>query len=152
MKSFEAAMGTFQQQLKDGDLIEAYQGLMAFIRELRTHFEKTYPDYTVPTHIYYGYLDMTYFAVIPPALKPHKLKIAIVFDYERFRFEVWLSGANRKVQAEVWKQWKENPAGIYRLADDPKAAHLSFSSLTLEDVVALRRQIARRIVKRRAGR
>jgi hypothetical protein len=113
-------MVTFRRQLEGGDLIEAYQGLMAFFRELRSHFKKTYPHYSVPSNIYYGYLDMTYFAVIPPALKPHKLKIAIVFDYEHFRFEVWLSGANRKVQARVWNHWRENPAGSYRLADDPK--------------------------------
>ena len=101
MGSLQSAMVTFRRQLKSNDLIEAYQGLMAFFRELRSHFQKAYPHYSVPSNIYYGYLDMTYFAVIPPALKPHKLKIAIVFDYEHFRFEVWLSGANRKVQAEV---------------------------------------------------
>lgn len=133
MKSLQAAMATFKDQLEDGELIMAYQGLMAFFRELRTHFEKNHPNYAVPGNIYYGYLDMTYFAVIPPTLKSHKLKIAIVFDYEHFRFEVWLSGSNRKVQAEVWQQLQDDKVLPYRLANDPKTMDYILAAILVED-------------------
>jgi hypothetical protein len=32
-------------------------------------------------------MDMTYFAIFPPCLKSHDLKVAIVFNYDAFRFE-----------------------------------------------------------------
>jgi hypothetical protein len=41
---------------------------------------------------------MTYFAVVPPSLKRRARKIAIVFNYEAFRFEAWLSATNRQLQ------------------------------------------------------
>lgn len=133
MSTLQAAMAIFKRQIEDGDLIVAYQGLMAFFRELRSHFEKRFLDFSVPSNIYFGYLDMTYFAVIPPALKHHKLKIAIVFDYAHFRFEVWLSGANRKVQADVWQRIKDKVPKIYHLADDPKAIDYVLTSNLVEE-------------------
>ena len=133
MGSLQSAMATFRRQLEDGDLIEAYQGLMAFIRELRSYFQKKYPHYVVPRNIYYGYLDMTYFAVIPPALRPHRLKIAIVFDYEHFRFDVWLSGTNRKIQDGIWQQLKGLKHAPYRLADDPKTEDYVLAGVVVEN-------------------
>ncbi|MDI9368670.1 MAG: hypothetical protein QM445_10045, partial [Thermotogota bacterium] len=48
----------------------------------------------------FGYMDMTYFAFSPTALRDKKLKIAIVYLHKESRFEVWLGAINRKVQAE----------------------------------------------------
>ena len=58
--------------------------------DLRTHFKDRYPKYSV-SGLYQGYLDMTYFAVVPPSFKRRGLKIAIVFNYGAFRFEAWLA-------------------------------------------------------------
>lgn len=65
---------------------------------LRTHFHKKYPDAFVSGSIYYGYMDMTYFSFTPKSLQQRKLKIAIVFVHESFRFEVWLAAYNKQVQ------------------------------------------------------
>ncbi len=46
---------------------------------------------------------MTYFAVFPDTLKKRGLKLAIVFNYETFGFEVWLAARNRKVQKRYWE-------------------------------------------------
>jgi len=78
---------------------------------LRTHFENTYGDPAV-SGLYQGYMDMTYFALFPPLLKRRDLKVAIVFNYEAFRFEAWLAARNRKVQRQYCElfrdsQWKE---------------------------------------------
>ena len=43
----------------------------------------------------------------PKSLRPRKLKIAIVFLHEAFRFEVWLSAVNKKFQTKYWKLVKE---------------------------------------------
>lgn len=112
-------MAEFKQQLAKGYLQQAYFGLMEFFRQLRTYLKKNHPDCSL-TGIYYGYMDMTYFACTPGTLGKRNLKIAIVFDYETFSFEVWLSGANRDVQAEYWNMIKEAGWDKYSLSLDPR--------------------------------
>jgi len=91
MKSFPEAVNQYRKQLKNGAIQQAYRGVMKYIMGLRTHFTKKYPAYAVSGSIYYGYMDMTYFSVFPKSIIDRKLKIAIVFLHEAFRFEVWLS-------------------------------------------------------------
>ena len=82
---------------------------------LRTHFQKKYPDYCVSGSIYYGYMDMTYFSFFPKSLKNRKLKIGIVFIHDTCRFEVWLFGYNKQVQAKYWKLFKESDWNTYHI-------------------------------------
>ena len=60
-------------------------------------------------------MDMTYFALFPPPLKRRNLKIAIVFNYEAFRFEAWLAGSNRKVQRQYWELFRDSQWTDYRV-------------------------------------
>ena len=46
---------------------------------------------------------MTYFEFFPDKLKKCDLKLAIVFNYQAFRFEVWLAARNRQVQRRYWE-------------------------------------------------
>ena len=126
-------MRVFKELVQHGEIITAYQGLMHYFRDLRTHFEKRYPDISVPGNIYYGYLDMTYFALMPESLKSRKLKIALVFVYETFRFEVWLSGANRKVQEEYWKRITKSGWKQYSLTDNPSRDDFILALILEED-------------------
>ena len=66
-------------------------------------------------------LLLTFFVLLLSlsTLDNRKLKIAIVFDYGAFRFEVWLSGANRKIQSEYWRLIKESGWDKYELSSDP---------------------------------
>lgn len=114
MSSLPEAMRAYKKQLQEGQIITAYQGLMAYFNELRLHFEKSYPHIQVPKNIYYGYMDMTYFAIIPEELKERELKVAVVFPHQEFRFEAWLAARNKTIQARVWKAiqasgWTEYP-------------------------------------------
>ena len=43
------------------------------------------------------------------------LKIAIVFNYEAFRFEAWLSAANRQVQRKYWELFRNSQWADYRV-------------------------------------
>ena len=79
MTSLQDTMMEFKQLLGEGRLQQAYRGLMEYVMGLRTHLTKAYPDYTVSGSIYYGYMDMTYFSIVTPASKAHKLKYAVVF-------------------------------------------------------------------------
>jgi hypothetical protein len=121
MGSFTKSMNEYKKQLRMGYIQEAYQGLMGFFRDLRSHFKNSYPDYSVSGSIYYGYMDMTYFSLFPESFKHRKLKIAIVFVHDTFRFEVWLSGSNRNVQTKYWRLLKESDWHKYHLASNPRA-------------------------------
>ena len=106
MEAFQEYMQEYKKQLNRGYIQEAYRGLMKYIMDLRVYFKNRYPEYFV-SGIYYGYMDMTYFSFTPESLKNRKLKIAIVFVHETFRFEVWLAGSNKKVQNRYWELIKE---------------------------------------------
>jgi hypothetical protein len=64
--------------------------------------------------------NMTYFALFPPSLKHLDLKIAIVFNYNTFGFEAWLSGKNRKVQQQYWELFREGQWAGYRVLTPAK--------------------------------
>jgi hypothetical protein len=144
-------MNEYKSQLEKGIIQKAYKGLMEYIMGLRTHFMKTYPDYAVSGSIYYGYMDMTYFSVVPKLLKERKLKIAIVFLHEAFRFEAWLSGMNRQVQTRYWEMIKQSGWGKYQLVPPGKGVD-SIIEKTLvrnpdfSDLDALTKQINRAVV------
>ena len=89
----------YKIQLGKGQIQKAYKGIMTFMYSLSTYLENRYSDYTAGA-LYFGYMDITYFPFTPSDLKKMKLKIAIVYLHEEGRFEVWLGGRNRKIQAE----------------------------------------------------
>jgi hypothetical protein len=120
MTPFQESINQYRKQLRQGDIQIAYRGLMEYIMGLRYHFMKKYPDYDVPGSIYYGYMDMTYFSVLPKSLKKRKLKIAIVFLHEAFRFEVWLSAVNKQIQKQYWELLKESNLDKYKLVPPGK--------------------------------
>ena len=115
MESLNEYMDEYKKQMERGYIRKAYKGLMEYIMGLRTHFKNKYPEYSSPGSIYHGYMDMTYFPLFPKSLKRRKLKIAIVFIHDTTRFEVWLAGNNRQVQAEYWKLFKESGWNRFRI-------------------------------------
>jgi hypothetical protein len=119
MPTFADAMQTYRQLLQQGDIQVAYKGLMDYMLALRGHFQSRYPEFN-PGSLYFGYMDMTYFALTPPALKARQLKIAVVFLHEAFRFEVWLAAANKAVQTRAWQQIQSAGWDAYRLVPTPQ--------------------------------
>jgi len=53
-----------------------YTYIMKFMSDLSIYLKKRYFDYNISA-LYYGYMDMTYFAFTPSDLKSKKLNIAI---------------------------------------------------------------------------
>jgi hypothetical protein len=115
MKPFNDCVSEYRKQVEKGDIVTAYRGLMAFMMSLRTYFKNKYPDYSISGSIYYGYMDMTYFPLVPEKLKEKGLKIAIVLIHDRLRFEAWLSGSNKAVQLKYWDIVKEKRWDKYRI-------------------------------------
>jgi len=120
MASFHEYMNEYRKQLEKGAIQEAYRGLMEYIMALRTHLGNKYPDFFVSGSIYYGYMDMTYFSFFPESFKQRKLKVAIVFIHDAFRFEVWLAGYNKQVQSEYWRLFKESDWNKYHIVSTTK--------------------------------
>lgn len=146
MKSLQENMIEYRKQLEKGAIQKAYQGLMQYMMGLKNHFSNQYPDFSVSGSIYYGYMDMTYFSVVPEALKDRELKIAIVFVHDTFRFEVWLSGRNQKVLAKYWRIFTESGWDKYRIAPQGKWAdsileHSLVENPDFSDIKALTSQI-----------
>lgn len=115
MTSFYEAMQEYHAQMQKGILPKAYKGLMEFILSLRTHLQKKYPEYGISNNLYEGYMDMTYFSLLPPELKTRKLKIAIVYLHQAGRFEAWLAAVNKQVQTQYWEILKNSEWQKYQL-------------------------------------
>ncbi len=112
-------MEVFRRELKKGTIQKAYRALLSYMLSLRTHFTRSHADFSV-SGLYQGYMDMTYFALFPPSLKDRGLKIAIVFNYDAFRFEAWLAAANRKLQRQYWELFKDSQWPRYRVVEPAK--------------------------------
>jgi hypothetical protein len=145
MESLSEYMNEYRKQLQKGEIQKAYKGLLEYIMDLRTQFSKKFPDFT-PGNIYHGYMDMTYFPIFPESLKSRKLKIAIVFNYDRFRFEVWLAGYNKTVQDRYWKLFKENEWEKYCIVStthgvDSIVEHVLADNLDFNDLDSLTKKI-----------
>ena len=146
MEDFVENMNEYKKQLKKGQIQKAYKGLMEYIMNLRTYFKNKYPNYFVSGSIYFGYMDMTYFSFTPESLKNRKLKIAIVFNYDAFRFEVWLGGYNKQVQNKYWTMFKNSKWNKYKLVSITKGVDSILEYVLVEypdfgDLDKLNRQV-----------
>ncbi len=152
MGSFEENLSEYRKQVQKGDIQKAYQGLMDYIMGLRSYFAKKYPGYLVSGSIYQGYMDMTYFSFFPESLKPRGLKVGIVFVHGLFRFEVWLFGYNKGIQAKYWKIFRESGWDKYRIPSTTKGVDSIVEGVLVEnpgfgDRDALTKQIERGTLK-----
>lgn len=115
MKSLNDLIKEYTVQLRKGDIQKAYKGIMTFMTRLKKHMGSKHPEYA-ESALYFGYMDMTYFAFTPTELKERSLKIAVVYLHEQNRFEVWLGGSNRKVQAEYIELFTSKDIDYYKLS------------------------------------
>ena len=125
---------------------------MEYFNALRLYFKKKYPDYSVSGSVYYGYMDMTYFSFNPKSLKRIKLKVAIVFLHEAFRFEAWLSGYNKNVQTKYWKFFREYNWDKYSIPSTTKGIdsiieYILVDNPDFNDLDTLTKQIERGTLK-----
>jgi len=152
MPSFQDNMNEYRKQLEKGAIQKAYQGLMEYIMGLRSSFENKYPDYYVSGSVYFGYMDMTYFSFFPESLKLRRLKAGIVFVHSKFRFEVWLFGYNKSVQARYWKLFRESGWKKCHIAPTTRGVdyiidHVLVDNPDFSDLDALTKQLERGALK-----
>ena len=148
MESINESIKEYATQLSKGRIQKAYKGILTFMSEIRSYLESKYPDYTAG-NLYFGYMDMTYFAFTPVGLKNKKLKIAVVYLHEKGVFEVWLAGDNRKIQAEYIALMSSENIGIYKLSQVIPGVDSIIESTLVEEPdfdhpEALKRQIEKK--------
>ena len=145
MAALNDDVNEYAAQLRLGYIQRAYRGILAFMSDLKMYLESKYPAYSIGS-LYCGYMDMTYFSFTPPSLKDRKLKVAVVFLHEACRFDVWLAGANRKIQANTIRQLGARDLGPYSLSSIGPGVD-SIIEITLveqpdfDDAAALKRRI-----------
>ena len=148
MASLHEDLAEYKAQLQKGAISKAYKALMDYLMGFRTYLHNQYPEYFVSGSIYYGFMDMSYFSFSPKSIVDRKLKIAIVFLHEAFRFEVWLAGNNKQVQQNYWEMFKDTGWTQYHLVSTTKGAdsileHVLVGDPDFNDLDALTVQIER---------
>jgi hypothetical protein len=152
MKSLQENMVEFRKQLEKGAIQKAYLGLMEYMMSLKNHFSSKYPNYSTPGSLYNGYMDMTYFSILPKSLKDKDLKIAVVFLYDTFRFEVWLSGKNKQVLTKYWQIISKSRWDKYKVVEPAKGVdsvveHILVDNPDFSNLDALTKQIEQGTLK-----
>src|SRR5699024_9207985 len=100
---------TYKNLLETTELQLGYQEFIKLFRFLRVGLEKELPDYSFSGNIAENSMDFAYFQLTDPELKAKGIKIQLVFVHKTFRFEVWASGHNRKIQTHYYNRLKDQP-------------------------------------------
>ena len=113
MKNLNKYVSIYQDQLKKGDILVAYNELVKFVMNLRTTFIKRLSDKYSFSGILHGYMDYTYFYYSNDFLKTKKRKLGLVLNHLEMRFEVWLLGNTKPIQKKYWElskstKWNNN--------------------------------------------
>lgn len=142
MTSFNQSIQQYRAQLNLGYLQAAYKGLLEYMLSLRTHIKNKHPEYSVPGGFYPGYMDMSYFAILPAAFKQRGLKAAIVFLHHEFRFEIWLAAVNKQVQLTYWQQiqsagWTQYALMPQLAGEDAILTHVLIQDPQFDDLESL---------------
>jgi hypothetical protein len=114
MRNLNAYVAIYQEQLKKGDILIAYNQLVKFVMKLRVDFIKSLSDQYSFSGILHGYIDYTYFYYSNEYLKSKKLKLAFVLNHLEMRFEIWLVGNTLNAQKEYWSQLRESKWNKHR--------------------------------------
>ena len=115
MKDLNEYVIAYQKQLQEGKIQIAYKGIMSFMGNLKSYLSDMHSDYLVGA-LYFGYMDMTYFAISTDKLKNKQLKIAVVYLHQENCFELWLSATNKKIQAQYIDKLKDKDLKGYKLS------------------------------------
>jgi hypothetical protein len=116
MDTLDKDIFELRHRLADGSIQRAYKGIVSYMSRLRKVFADQRGERAI-SGLYQGYFDMTYFALFSDPLKKRELKLAVVFNYDTFGYEVWLAARNRKVQKQYWELLSNNGYKTYKLVE-----------------------------------
>ncbi len=138
MENLNTYVSIYQEQLKKGDILIAYNELVKFVMKLRTDFIKSLSDHYSFGGILHGYMDYTYFYYSNVFLKSKKLKFGLVLNHLEMRFEIWLLGNTVSTQKEYWElmkttKWNKDKTEMptYSILETTIVEHPDFNNLNL---------------------
>jgi hypothetical protein len=144
MNEFGYYVNAYQEQLKKGDIQKAYTGLVKYVMQVGTTLSKNVSAYSFGS-LFQGYMDYTYFYYSNDFLKKRKLKLGLVLNHEKMRFEIWLLGQTIPIQEKYWQffkttKWNKNrtekpPYAILEtvLIEEPNFNDLDLLTRQIED-------------------
>ncbi|EOQ96205.1 hypothetical protein LEP1GSC195_2580 [Leptospira wolbachii serovar Codice str. CDC] len=106
MKDLNDYVNSYKEQLKIGDIQEAYAGLVKYVTKLSTTLSKNLSKSYSFGSLFQGYMDYTYFYYSNQFLKDRKLKMGLVLNHPKMQFEVWLLGQTIPIQERYWEYFK----------------------------------------------
>lgn len=118
---------TYKSLLATTELQLGYQEFIKLFRFLRIELEKELPDFSFSGNIVENNMDFAYFQLTDTDLREKGVKIQVVFVHKSFRFEVWVSGYNRKIQRYYYEKLKNKPLKYY-LNDNPERIDYIFKA------------------------
>lgn len=92
----------YKEQLDKGDIQKAYTELIKYVLSLKSHLSKDLSHNFSFGNVSQGYMDYTYFYFFNDFLRENKLRLGVVLNHEKIRFELWLLGQNAEVQNTYW--------------------------------------------------
>ena len=120
MEDINDCINELRIQISKGQIQKGYRAILEYMLSFQSLLKKEHKDYSFPGTFYHGYMDMSYFAFVPSSFEGKGLKIAIVFNYDRFRFEIWLSGYNKDIQKKYSECFKEKEFKGYYIPETTK--------------------------------
>lgn len=118
---------TYKSLLATTELQLGYQEFIKLFRFLRIELEKELPDFSFSGNIVENNMDFAYFQLTDKDLREKGVKIQVVFVHKSFRFEVWVSGYNRKIQCSYYNKLKNQHLKYY-LNDNPERIDYIFKA------------------------
>lgn len=106
MKDLNYYVESYKEQLKKGDIQEAYTGLVKYVMGLGTILSKNLSESYSFGNLFQGYMDYTYFYYSNDFLKERKLKMGLVLNHSKMQFELWLLGQTIPIQEKYWHYFK----------------------------------------------
>ena len=106
MKDLNYFVNSYKEQLKKGDIQEAYTGLVKYVTRLGTILSKNLSESYSFGSLFQGYMDYTYFYYSNDFLKKRKLKLGLVLNHTKMQFEMWLLGQTIPIQEKYWDYFK----------------------------------------------
>lgn len=106
MKDLNHYVDKYKEQLKKGDIQEAYVELVKYVTRLGTTLSKNLSESYSFGSLFQGYMDYTYFYYTNDFLKKRKLKMGLVLNHSKMQFEIWLLGQTIPIQEKYWQYFK----------------------------------------------
>ncbi|MFA5850926.1 MAG: hypothetical protein WC833_13730 [Bacteroidales bacterium] len=98
MKINSVYINEYRKILQSTNLQKGYQEFVKFFRGLRTYLAVNLSEFKFTGNIVENNMDYSYFQFTNDELKSKGLKFVVAFTHNKFEYEIWLSGMNRKKQ------------------------------------------------------